>query len=100
MLKKLAVTGIVGFAAAGIMLAGGPAGADVDDISNHGSGILSGNQVIVPVSVAANVCGNNIPVVNILSKSEANSGKCEATSKFSETNKIEKKHKKYKKHGY
>ncbi|MFE9107366.1 chaplin family protein [Actinomadura geliboluensis] len=89
MFKKLAATGILGFAVVGSALASTPAyastyggghghghghhhhGGGVGN-NNHTSGngsILGGNQVIVPISAPINVCGNNIITVGITSAS-------------------------------
>ncbi|GAA3972551.1 hypothetical protein GCM10023085_63670 [Actinomadura viridis] len=60
MLKKLAATGVLGFAVTGaLMLSSSPASADVNDE------VLTGNVINVPVKVNAPivVCGNNIVAV-------------------------------------
>lgn len=63
MLKKLAATGVLTFAAAGMMLAAAPANAD---IRTDGSGsVLGGNQVVAPISIPINVCGNAVAVIGI-----------------------------------
>jgi hypothetical protein len=87
--KKLAATGILGFAVAGSALAATPAYASAyggghhghhghhgggAGSNNHTSGnfsILGGNQVIAPISAAVDVCGNAIAVIGI-----AGSGGC------------------------
>jgi hypothetical protein len=89
-LKKLAATGILGFAVAGSALVATPAYASVyggdhghcnhkchpkghhhgQFNGNHTSGafsILGGNQVNAPISVPVNVCGNAIAVLGIAS---------------------------------
>jgi ChpA-C len=63
MLKKLAATGVVATAATGAMMFSAPAYAGVYT-SGDGS-VLSGNQVIVPISVPVNVCGNAVAVVGV-----------------------------------
>lgn len=62
-LKKLTAAGAVAVAATGIMLAAAPANADVT--TYHSGGILSGNNVIVPITVPVNVCGNAVSVIGI-----------------------------------
>lgn len=63
MLKKLAVTGVISMAATGMLLAGAPAQADVR--TSGDGGVLSGNQVIVPIAIPVNVCGNAVAVIGI-----------------------------------
>jgi hypothetical protein len=63
MLKKLTAAGIVAAAASGALLLGSPANAGVG--TSGDGGVLSGNQVIVPVSIPVNVCGNAVAVVGI-----------------------------------
>ena len=63
MLKKLTAAGIVAAAASGALLMASPANAGID--TNGSGGVLSGNQVIVPVSIPVNVCGNSIAVIGI-----------------------------------
>src|SRR3569833_4132007 len=60
-LKKLTAAGIVAAAASGALLLASPANAGID--TNGSGGILSGNQVIVPVSIPVNVCGNSVAVI-------------------------------------
>ncbi|WP_433464921.1 chaplin family protein [Spirillospora sp. CA-128828] len=85
MFKKLAATGILGFAVAGSALAATPAYAATygGDGGHHGKGhhgkggddwfsnnktsdnfgILNGTQVIAPISVPVDVCGNAVAVI-------------------------------------
>ncbi|TMR03083.1 DUF320 domain-containing protein [Actinomadura soli] len=80
MFKKLAATGILGFAVAGAALASTPAyagGHGHGHGKGHGKGhgsfnhnktsgnfsILGGTQVIAPISIPVNVCGNAIAVI-------------------------------------
>ena len=83
MFKKLAATGILGFAVAGSALAATPAYAGVyggdhgHGKKHHGHGwfshnktsgngsILGGTQVIAPISVPVNVCGNAVAVIGV-----------------------------------
>ncbi|WP_165970721.1 chaplin [Actinomadura sp. 6K520] len=74
MIKKLAATGILGFAVAASALAAAPAqaatygghGGDGSHNTSAGNiGLLTGNQVIVPISAAANVCGNAVAVIGL-----------------------------------
>jgi hypothetical protein len=62
-LKKLTAAGIVAAAASGALLIASPANAGID--TNGSGGILSGNQVIVPVSIPVNVCGDSIAILGI-----------------------------------
>lgn len=88
MFKKLAATGILGFAVAGSALAATPAYAAVHGGDghhgkkhHHGSfndnktgpnfGIANGNQVFVPISIPIDVCGNAVAVIGA-----AHSGGC------------------------
>ncbi|MDP4503662.1 chaplin [Nonomuraea sp. NBC_00507] len=57
MLKKILV---VAGAAAMLSLAAPPAHAD---ITSGSGGVLSGNQVHVPISIPINVCGNAVAVL-------------------------------------
>lgn len=61
MLKKLTAAGLVAVAASGALMLASPANAGIDT-SGDGS-ILGGNQVIVPISIPVNVCGDAIAVL-------------------------------------
>jgi hypothetical protein len=61
MLRKLAATGVVAFAAAGAIMVAAPAQAG--DYTRGDRSILGGNQVFVPVSIPVNACGNAVAVV-------------------------------------
>lgn len=63
MLKKLSATGVLVAATSGVMLLGGTANADVG--TSGIGGVLSGNQVIAPIAIPVNVCGNAITVAGI-----------------------------------
>ncbi|WP_067481112.1 chaplin [Actinomadura hibisca] len=63
MLKKLAATGVLAFAVTGSVLAAAPANADIHTDGSHG--VLSGNQIIAPISIPINVCGNSVAVLGI-----------------------------------
>ncbi|MQY05951.1 chaplin family protein [Actinomadura macrotermitis] len=73
MLKKLAVTGGLGLAVAASALTATPASADIDT-TGHGS-LLGGNQLILPISVPVNACGNAVAVLGL-----AKSGGCKGSS--------------------
>lgn len=65
-LKKLAATGVVTFAAAGVMLSASPAFAgDGGPRTSGDGGVLSGNQIIAPISIPIDVCGNAIAILGI-----------------------------------
>jgi hypothetical protein len=53
------LAGGLGLAAAGV--ASADAGAGATSVGN--SGVLSGNQVQVPINVPVNACGNNVSVL-------------------------------------
>ncbi|GAA5082845.1 hypothetical protein HNP84_010088 [Thermocatellispora tengchongensis] len=59
MLKKLGVT----FAVAGIVGLAAPAAAHADIVTSGIGGVLSGNQVVVPIVAPINVCGNAVAVI-------------------------------------
>lgn len=61
MLKKLTAAGVLAAAASGVILLGTPAGAG----TNGEGGVLSGNQVIAPITIPISVCGNAISVLGI-----------------------------------
>ena len=61
MLKKLTAAGVVAAAASGVLLLGGTANAGMDTRGDRG--VISGNQVVVPISVPIDVCGNAIAVI-------------------------------------
>ncbi|WP_165950438.1 chaplin family protein [Actinomadura sp. GC306] len=75
MIKKLAATGILGFAVAASALAAAPAQAAAFGGGNAGDGshnttagnigLLAGNQVIAPISAATTVCGNAVAVIGL-----------------------------------
>ncbi|GAA2405611.1 hypothetical protein GCM10010191_11870 [Actinomadura vinacea] len=90
MLKKLAATGILGFAVSGaIMVAAAPANADAygGGHGHHGGGghahsvpknltagnhgILNGTQVPVNANIPVTVCGVSANVITLLSQSGA-----------------------------
>jgi hypothetical protein len=60
-LKKLTAAGIMAAAASGVMLLGSPANAD----TRGDGGVLSGNEINVPITAPINVCGNSIAILGI-----------------------------------
>jgi hypothetical protein len=67
MLKKFAATGVMAIAAGGVMMMSAPAfagGGGGLHTSGDGS-VLGGNQVIIPISVPINVCGNAVAVIGV-----------------------------------
>ncbi|MFC4912191.1 chaplin family protein [Actinomadura gamaensis] len=62
MLKKLALTGALSAVVTGSILAA-PANAGIH--TNGGGGVISGNQVVAPISVPIAVCGNAVAVLGI-----------------------------------
>ncbi|MBE1532939.1 chaplin family protein [Actinomadura algeriensis] len=74
MIKKLAATGVLGFAVTASALAAAPAayaggghdGGPFSDNKTSGDfSILGGNQVFVPISAPIDVCGNAVAVIGI-----------------------------------
>lgn len=63
MLKTMVKVGVVTGAVAGAALLGAPAGADIH--TSGKGGVLSGNQVVAPISVPVNVCGNAVAILGI-----------------------------------
>jgi hypothetical protein len=61
MLKKLAATGVVVTAATGAMMFSAPAYADVN--TSGDGGVLSGGQIVAPITIPINVCGNAVAVI-------------------------------------
>lgn len=59
MLKKLTAAGIVAAAITGAVLTASPANADTDGTG----GTLSGNRIVVPISIPVDLCGNAIAVL-------------------------------------
>ncbi|MEU6279039.1 chaplin [Streptomyces sp. NPDC047028] len=61
--------------ASGAMAVAGPAHADsaADGSANGSPGVLSGNNVQVPLDVPVNVCGNTVDVVGLLNPAMGNS---------------------------
>ncbi|MEV5569619.1 chaplin family protein [Spirillospora sp. NPDC052269] len=64
MLKKLALTCALSAAVTGSVLAA-PANADIH--TNGSGGVLSGNQIIVPISIPIDVCGNAVGLLGTAS---------------------------------
>jgi hypothetical protein len=66
MLKKFAATGVVAIAAGGVLMMSAPAFAGGGGPHTSGDGsVLGGNQVIVPIAIPINVCGNAVAVIGI-----------------------------------
>jgi hypothetical protein len=64
MLKKITTAGVLALATTGTLLIGTPAYAGVAHTSGRG-GLLSGNQIIAPISIPINVCGNAVAVLGL-----------------------------------
>jgi hypothetical protein len=60
-LKKLTAAGLIAVAASGALLSASPANAGID--TNGDGGILSGNQVLVPISIPVNICGDSVAII-------------------------------------
>jgi hypothetical protein len=65
-LKKLAATGAVAFATAGVLMTSSPAFAGGNDTDGEG-GVLSGNQFIEPISIPIDICGNAVAIIGLAS---------------------------------
>lgn len=61
MLKKLTAAGLIAAVASGAVLPASPAHAGTN--TSGDGGILSGNQVIIPVSIPVNLCGNSVAII-------------------------------------
>ncbi|AQU69484.1 chaplin [Streptomyces niveus] len=76
-MRQVTRKGLITVAAAGGVLAmgGGYAQADsaADGTASNSPGVLSGNNVQVPVHVPVNVCGNTVDVVGVLNPAMGNS---------------------------
>lgn len=62
MITKLVATGVFAF---GLLAAAGPAMAGGGPHTSGDHSVLGGNQVIAPISIPINVCGNAIAVLGI-----------------------------------
>ncbi|MER6304397.1 chaplin [Kitasatospora sp. NPDC001539] len=65
-----AATGGLVLAAAGVASAHG--GAAADGVAAGSPGVVSGNQVQVPVHIPVNVCGNTVSVIGVLNPAFGN----------------------------
>ncbi|MCW2886232.1 MAG: hypothetical protein QOE54_2183 [Streptosporangiaceae bacterium] len=65
MLKKFAATGLAAVAAGGVMMLSAPAFAGGGGGTSGNHGVLSGNQVVVPIAIPINVCGNAVAIIGI-----------------------------------
>ncbi|MCO6004302.1 chaplin [Actinoallomurus purpureus] len=63
MLKKLTAAGVAAAAVTGALLLAAPANAGIGIGTSGEGGVLSGNQVLVPITAPINVCGNSIAVI-------------------------------------
>ena len=71
-IKKAAA---VGAAVAGIVVAGGGtalASSGAEGVAANSPGVVSGNQIQVPVHVPVNVCGNSINIIGLLNPAFGN----------------------------
>jgi len=72
-MRKTRIVGAVFAGAAAVALMSGPASADT--VTSGNGSLLGGNQILAPISVPVNVCGNAIGVLG-----QANAGaKCGAS---------------------
>ncbi|MFJ5922203.1 chaplin [Kitasatospora sp. NPDC092948] len=74
-MRKLAY-GAFGSAAAATLLLGtggaAMASSDAEGVAANSAGVVSGNQIQVPVHVPVNVCGNSINIVGLLNPAFGN----------------------------
>ncbi|MEU6277052.1 chaplin [Streptomyces populi] len=71
-IRLMAAAGLAGVA---LLATAGTAAADngpVVGVAQDSPGVLSGNNVQVPVDIAANVCGNTVNVVGLLNPAIGN----------------------------
>ncbi|MGW6918627.1 chaplin [Kitasatospora sp. NPDC054939] len=66
-----AATGGLVLAAAGVAAAHG--GAAANGVAAGSPGVISGNQVQIPVHIPVNVCGNTVSVIGLLNPAFGNS---------------------------
>ncbi|MFF8773118.1 chaplin [Kitasatospora sp. NPDC015120] len=61
-------------AAAALLAGGGTAVADsvAEGVAANSPGVLSGNQIQIPVHVPINVCGNSINIIGLLNPAFGN----------------------------
>jgi hypothetical protein len=65
MLKKFAATGVAALAAGGVMMMSAPAFAAGGGGTSGKHGVLSGNQIFIPITAPINVCGNAVAVLGV-----------------------------------
>ncbi|OKJ17083.1 chaplin [Kitasatospora sp. CB01950] len=74
-MRKLAY-GAFGSAAAAALLLGGAgaamASSGAEGVAANSAGVVSGNQIQVPVHVPVNLCGNTINIVGLLNPAFGN----------------------------
>ncbi|GAB7185859.1 chaplin [Kitasatospora sp. Ki12] len=68
-LAATAVAAVCVLAGAGTAAAGG---ATANGVAFGSPGVLSGNQIQIPINIEANVCGNTIGVISILNPAIGN----------------------------
>lgn len=80
-LKKIAGTGLLALTAFGVLgsagqafATGGGHGGNDGPENNNNTGLLTGIQLIAPISIPINLCGNGIAVLGIASGSCTDSG--------------------------
>ncbi|MDX6741813.1 chaplin family protein [Actinocorallia sp. A-T 12471] len=77
-LKKIAGTGLLALTAFGVLGGAGQAfasnGGNDGPENNNNTGLLTGIQLIAPISIPVNLCGNGIAVLGIASGSCSDSG--------------------------
>ncbi|MFE2105851.1 chaplin [Kitasatospora sp. NPDC059463] len=61
-------------AAAALLAGGGTAVADsvAEGVAANSPGVLSGNQIQIPVHIPVNVCGNSINIIGLLNPAFGN----------------------------
>ncbi|GAA3237988.1 chaplin family protein [Actinocorallia longicatena] len=59
---KFAAAGTLAFSVLGAVLASSPALAHPNPVTSGQNAVLSGNQIIAPVSIPIDICGNAVAV--------------------------------------
>jgi hypothetical protein len=66
---KTRVAGVLAASASAVALLGAPAFASSGPVTSGNGSVLSGNQVVVPINIAGDVCGNAIAILGIANAS-------------------------------
>ncbi len=69
MQMKTRVVGMLAVSGAAVALMGAPAFASTGPVTSGNDSILSGNQVIAPISIPVDACGNAIAILGVANAS-------------------------------